>query len=43
MTSMYVGQLDSQREEDGTFPGWSPNRDPKSKWWVGGWVGGRAG
>jgi hypothetical protein len=30
MSGMYVGQLDS--EKGGVYPGWSPDRDPKSKW-----------
>lgn len=34
---MYLGQLDSRKEsaaspQHGVFPGWSPNRDPSSKW-----------
>lgn len=31
MRGMYLGQLDS-RKEGGIYPGWSPNRDPTSKW-----------
>jgi hypothetical protein len=30
MSGMYVGQLDSLK--GGIYPGWKPNRDPKSKW-----------
>ncbi|KAI3438546.1 hypothetical protein D9Q98_000974 [Chlorella vulgaris] len=32
MSGMYVGQLDS--EKGGVYPGWSPDRDPKSKWYL---------
>lgn len=33
MSGMYVGQLDSKHPQ-GYYPGWSPNRDPTSKWCV---------
>jgi hypothetical protein len=32
MDGMYVGQLDSNKS--GLFPGWVPDRDPRSKWYL---------